>query len=79
MRFSCRTEILLDANMDLHIATGKPYTAMPGQQRRFGDLLHSQKLTIETPCCIFAARRSRELDMIKGEKRYRTHSCYASA
>src|SRR5690348_17530002 len=68
------TEIVLDAEMNLNLAAGEPYSSSLRQFRRLRKLDHPQHIPIEAPSYIFAIARHRKLHMIKSNKRSVVHA-----
>src|SRR6266496_83849 len=63
-----RTEVGLDAQMNLHATAGEPASASLGELRRLGDLRHAQHLAVETASRRFFAFGHGQLNVIvRGE------------
>src|SRR4051794_23085932 len=66
MRFLCRTEVVLDAEVKLERADLKPEAAAFIQSFRFRDFRKTEKAAVERAAAIFFAAGHRELDVMDG-------------
>src|SRR3954451_11824663 len=68
MRLSCRTEFVLDAEMNLLLpAEGEPEAAAFGKLRRLFQFCQAEDAGIELPRRILLASRHRQLDVVQPE------------
>src|SRR5690349_2138022 len=68
MRLLGRVEGILDAEMHLHRAVGKPSPAARGEFRRLRLLAHLQQVAVERSGLLLAAGRDGKLHMVDGLK-----------
>lgn len=64
------SEILFHTKMNLYIATAEPCAAARGERRGLGDLLHPEKVYVETAGIGFVSLWHRELDVGKAGERH---------
>ena len=78
VRFLCGTEIVLDAEMELHVAACEPASATLGEFRWFRHFHHSQHTTVKSSSFLFPTRRHRKLNMIDSRESKFPHANDAS-